>query len=70
MHEQLRSHLRAEPFVPFTLVMSDGEEFVVKHPEMAWLTKQFIYLADEHSNIANHLYLLHLNRIRVNETAA
>jgi len=31
--------LRAQPFKPFRLVMSSGQTYEVRHPEMAWLTR-------------------------------
>ena len=30
--------LAQRPFKPFRLVMSSGEKYEVRHPEMAWLT--------------------------------
>lgn len=36
--------LRAKPFEPFRLVMSSGEKYEVKHPEMAWLTRTNILI--------------------------
>lgn len=34
-----RDLLRQLPFRPFRLVMSSGESYDVRHPEMAWVTK-------------------------------
>ena len=34
--------LRQKPFRPFRLVMSSGESYEVRHPEMAWVTKNDI----------------------------
>jgi len=34
----IRDLLRATPFSPFKVVMSNGEAYEIKHPEMAWLT--------------------------------
>ncbi len=34
--------LKAQPFKPFRLVMSSGEKYEVRHPEMAWLTRSDI----------------------------
>jgi hypothetical protein len=31
--------LRARPFQPFRVVMSSGEQYEVRHPEMAFLTR-------------------------------
>jgi hypothetical protein len=34
-----RDLLKAQPFKPFRLVMSSGETYDVRHPEMAFLTR-------------------------------
>ena len=34
-----RDLLRQRPFKPFRLVMSSGQTYEVRHPEMAWLTR-------------------------------
>lgn len=37
-----RDLLTRRPFQPFRLVMSSGESYEVRHPEMAWLTSSDI----------------------------
>ncbi len=37
--QTFRDLLRDQPFRPFRLVMSSGEKYGVKHPEMAMLTR-------------------------------
>jgi len=37
--QTFRDLLRAQPFRPFRLVMSSGQSYEVRHPEMAMLTK-------------------------------
>lgn len=37
--QTFRDLLIAQPFRPFRLVMSSGEKYEVKHPEMAMLTR-------------------------------
>jgi len=37
--QTFRDLLRQRPFKPFRLVMSSGETYEVRHPEMAWLTR-------------------------------
>ncbi len=37
-----RDLLSQKPFKPFRLVMSSGETYDVRHPEMAWLTRTSI----------------------------
>lgn len=34
-----RDLLKQQPFKPFRVVMSSGESYDVRHPEMAWVTK-------------------------------
>jgi len=40
--ETFRQLLTARPFKPFRLVMSSGERYEVRHPEMAFLTRSDI----------------------------
>jgi hypothetical protein len=40
----VRDLLRQQPFKPFRLVMSSGESYEVRHPEMAWVTMNDIYV--------------------------
>jgi hypothetical protein len=37
--QTFRDLLKQRPFQPFRLVMSSGEKYEVRHPEMAWLTR-------------------------------
>lgn len=39
-----RDLLRQRPFRPFRLVMSSGEAYEVRHPEMAWVTHNDIFV--------------------------
>jgi len=69
MHEQLREILSAKPFIPFTVVMSDGTHITVTHPDMAWLTKLFLYVTTDDGETVRHLYLLHVTQILRQEQA-
>jgi hypothetical protein len=40
--QTFRDLLAARPFKPFRLVMSSGQTYEVRHPEMAWLTRTSI----------------------------
>jgi hypothetical protein len=42
-----RELLRQRPFRPFRLVMSSGEAYEVRHPEMAWVTKNDILVGTD-----------------------
>jgi hypothetical protein len=37
--QTFRDLLTQRPFKPFRLVMSSGETYEIRHPEMAWLTR-------------------------------
>jgi hypothetical protein len=37
--QSFRDLLRRQPFLPFRLVMSSGQTYEVRHPEMAMLTR-------------------------------
>ncbi len=37
--QTFRDLLAQRPFKPFRLVMSSGQTYEVRHPEMAWLTR-------------------------------
>ena len=41
--EELRQRLR-QPFDPFVVVMTNGDRFEVRHPEMAHLTVDTLYV--------------------------
>lgn len=40
--QTFRELLTKRPFKPFRLVMSSGQSYEVRHPEMAWLTRSDI----------------------------
>ena len=64
MQAELQKMLSARPFVPFTIVMSDGTHITVKHPETALLMKHWIYVTTDGGETAEHLYLLHVTRLQ------
>jgi hypothetical protein len=39
-----RDLLTSRPFQPFRVVMSSGEAYEVRHPEMAWLTRTNLFV--------------------------
>ncbi len=47
--QTFRDLLKAQPFRPFRLVMSSGEKYDVKHPEMAMLMRTDIMIGIEES---------------------
>jgi hypothetical protein len=42
--QDFRNLLARRPFEPFRVVLSSGEAFEVRHPEMAWLTRTTLYV--------------------------
>lgn len=48
--QTFRDLLKAEPFRPFRLLMSSGQNYEVRHPEMAWLTRTDILVGLEESD--------------------
>ena len=70
MQAELKKMLAAEPFVPFTVVMSDGTHVTVKHLETALLTRHWLYVTTDGGETTEHLYLLHITRISRQEQAA
>ncbi|MEM6315156.1 MAG: hypothetical protein AAF743_13770 [Planctomycetota bacterium] len=52
--------LKAKPFVPFRVVMSSGEGYVVRHPELAICTKNFVIVYDPNGERVGHLSYLHI----------
>jgi hypothetical protein len=43
---ELRHRLQKQPFEPFRVVLSSGESYEVRHPEMALLLRGGIYVAE------------------------
>ena len=42
--EELRDDLRQRPFEPFRLVMSDGEGYDIRHPDLLWVGQRTAYV--------------------------
>jgi hypothetical protein len=42
--EELRDTLRQQPFEPFRLVMSDGEGYDIRHPDLLWVGRRTAYV--------------------------
>ena len=64
MVQQIRELLRATPFVPFTVIMSNGSRHEVRHPENALLSKHFLYVVNaDNDELVQHLYLLHVAQL-------
>jgi len=65
---ELRKRLRKQPFEPFRIVLSSGEAYEVRHPEMALLLRGGIKVAEpddkgELPEVAKWCSLLHITAI-------
>jgi hypothetical protein len=45
--QTFRDLLHKRPFEPFRIVMSSGERYEVRHPEMAFLTRATLYVGTD-----------------------
>lgn len=73
--QRFRDVLEKQPFKPFRLVMSSGQTYEVRHPEMAWLTRSDILVAlDQTKEGVPNRYkicsLLHVTAIEPSERAS
>ncbi len=42
--EELRANLRQQPFDPFRLVMTDGEGYDIRDPDLLWVGQRTAYV--------------------------
>jgi len=42
--EELRDTLQQKPFEPFRIVMTDGDGFDIRHPDLLWVGKRTAYV--------------------------
>jgi hypothetical protein len=42
--EELRDQLRQRPFEPFRVVMTDGQGFDIRHPDLLWVGQRVAYV--------------------------
>jgi hypothetical protein len=74
--DDLLKRLRERPFVPFTVVTTDGTRYEIRHPEMLLPARRYVaigrpaQIGDEVPDQIVHLSLLHLQRIEFAEPAA
>lgn len=63
-----KSAFSASPRVAKTTTITTSR--TIKHPEMAWLTKHWLYVTTDGGETTEHLYLLRVTRIQRQEQAA
>jgi hypothetical protein len=73
--QTFRQLLTQRPFRPFRLVMSSGQAYEVRHPEMAWLTRSDILvgLDETEDGVPSQFHicsLLHVTSVEPLGTAA
>lgn len=69
--EDIRKIQRQEPFTPFTIYMSDGRQFEIKHPEFLMVFRNNVVIGvpnkdneiPERSEICSILHITGLNMI-------
>jgi hypothetical protein len=61
--EAIRDPLRRRPFVPFRIVLSNGEKYEVVHPEFVVLTKNGIVITYPNSDRITICALLHIANV-------
>jgi hypothetical protein len=67
--QDFRELLTAKPFEPFRIVMSSGESYEVRHPELAVLmrTKVLVFLDPDENGIADQFRMCSLLHVAVVE---
>jgi hypothetical protein len=70
--QDFKSLMEARPFEPFRIVMSSGESYEVRHPEMAKLlrTKLLVFLDPDKEGIADKFRMCSLLHVTVVEPIA
>ena len=67
--EAIRKLLKNQPFEPFELCLSNGEVHRVVHPEFCIVTANRLVLVHPQTEEMSFVSLLHLNSIRILQTA-
>jgi hypothetical protein len=70
--QDFKNLLDARPFEPFRMVMSSGESYEVRHPEMAKLlrTKILVFIDPDKQGIADQFRMCSLLHVTVVEPIA
>jgi hypothetical protein len=67
--ETLRDLLKHQPFRPFTIHLSNGEVYEVRHPEFVILLKTTLVIGYPDSDRVGIASLLHINNISLPDVA-
>lgn len=58
--ESIRELLDREPFVPFRILSSSGEQFTVRDPHLVALLKSEVFIAEANSDNRTYVPYLHI----------
>ena len=67
--EFIRSILHRQPFEPFEIAMSNGDRYLVKHPELAMLAGARLIVYEPETDRVGICSLLHINNINTKQAA-
>jgi hypothetical protein len=45
-HDDLRTRLRRQPFVPLRITTSSGQTFDINHPDFAFVTRRYLEIGE------------------------
>ncbi len=68
-HTTVQTWLRKEPFVPFVIRMSNGEQYEVRHPENAALSQTNVFVVFPGTERYAELALLYVASVERFETS-
>jgi hypothetical protein len=74
--EELRDSARQKPFQPFRIVLTDGETYEIRHPDLLWVGQRTAYVGLTGSpgqtffERSVKIDLLHISRIEPIEGSA
>ncbi len=64
--DEIRAHLRKQPFLPIRIYVSDGSSYEVRHPEMMFVTRAEVIIGlgdDDMPERCVYCDPLHITRI-------
>ena len=67
--ETLLELLRHQPFEPFTVFLTNGDSFQVRHPDQAIVLKTRLVVGDPETDRLQICALLHIARIESHQAA-
>ncbi len=67
--ESIRRLLEAQPFQPFEVRMTNGDNHQIRHPENAWLAGSRLFVHDPVADAETICSLLHIATINILQPA-